>query len=180
MRERPSLYETRDETDASWGEATAIALLVSLTLSFYPSLCRSRSTPLRAPTLCRVRLLTYYSPAPFFPLACSFTRSTIPLVPLALRTRRKQPLARRATVFACGETGVRVSATSGRERESGWLSLSSSFLLSSLLFSPIRGLCTMSKTSAHLLSRKESKRRRAGWSQERERVGACVHACAEK
>lgn len=110
-------------------------------------------------------------------LACSrFARSMIPLVPLALG--RKQPLARRATVFASGGTGVREPATSGRECECGWLSLPLfSSLRSSLLFSLIRGLCSMPKTSVHLLSRKESERRRAGRSRERERVGAHVRMC---
>lgn len=87
------------------------------------------------------------------------------------RSRRKQPLTRRATVFACEEADVCASATSEREGECGWFSLLSRSSL-------VRRLCTMPKTSAHLLSRKESERRRAGRSPgERERVGGCVRAC---
>lgn len=49
-----------------------------------------------------------------------------------LRSRRKQPPTRRATVFACEEADVRVPATSEREGECGWISLFLS--LSSLSF----------------------------------------------
>lgn len=77
-------------------------------------------------------------------------------------SHRKQPLARRATVFALHNPPLSCSCSNDKPSyECGWMALW-------LSGSPaLRRLCTVAKTSVHLLSRKESERKSKGEPDER-------------
>lgn len=131
-----------------------------------------------------------FIPSSARPLARSLARSLLvrSLDDDSFRPFAVAPFSQEATPNAkghcfCLRRGRRVCVptTGERENECGWLSFSL-FLPLSLFRSPlVRRLCTMPKTSVHLLSRKESERRRAGWNPEEDGcvwVDACVRAYA--